>query len=61
MYHEMISMSTAFGELTFHEREPPMPLGEPTALNKERAGQSTEAKAGPEPRGDGLPGSHKPG
>ena len=49
MYHEMISMSTALGELAYDEREPPMPLGAPTALNKERAGQSTEAKAGPEP------------
>ena len=55
MYHEMISRSTACGALTSHEREPPMPLGEPTALNKERAGQSTEAKAGSEPRGNDLP------
>ena len=44
MYHDLISMSTASGELMSHEREPPIPLGEPTALNKERAGQSTEAR-----------------
>ena len=44
MYHDLISRSTAFSELTYHEREPPMPLGEPTALNKERVGKSTEAR-----------------
>ena len=44
MYHDLISRSTATSELTSHEREPPIPLGEPTALNKERVGQSTEAR-----------------
>ena len=36
MSHEMISHVSP--------REPPIPLGEPTVLNKERTGQSTEAR-----------------
>ena len=46
MYHDLISTPSprslsAKGILV--EREPPVPPGEPTALNQERAGQCTEA------------------
>ncbi len=43
MYHEMILMPIAHMGLMCCEREPPVPPGEPTVLNKERAGKSTEA------------------
>ena len=47
MYHVLISMSSACLKRAngmLFEREPPGPPGEPTALNKERVGQSTEAR-----------------
>ena len=46
MSHVLISMSNTSPERVtgmLFEREPPVPPGEPTALNKERVGQSTEA------------------
>ena len=42
MYHDLILMSIARTGLMCCEREPPVPPGEPTVLNKERAGKSTE-------------------
>ena len=44
MYHDLILMSIVPMGLTCCEREPPVPPGEPTVLNKERAGKSTEAR-----------------
>ena len=44
MYLDLIWMSTALMGLTCREREPPVPPGDPTVLNKERAGKSTEAR-----------------
>jgi hypothetical protein len=46
MYHVLISMPSVCPERAngmLFEREPPEPPGEPTTLNKERVGQSTEA------------------
>ena len=43
MYHDLILISIARMGLMCYEREPPVPPGEPTVLNKERAGKSTEA------------------
>ena len=46
MYPDLISMSNArslSAKDVMVEREPPVPPGEPTALNQERAGQCTEA------------------
>ena len=44
-------------------RRPPVPPGEPTGLNKERPGQSTEARswAGSRSRETLPPGNHNPG
>ena len=44
MYHDLILRSSTRKGLTCCEREPPVPPGEPTVLNKERAGKSTEAQ-----------------
>ena len=46
MYPDLISMSSPRSlraKDVMVEREPPVPPGEPTALNQERAGQCTEA------------------
>ena len=43
MYLDLILMSTPMGT-TCREREPPVPPGDPTVLNQERTGQSTEAR-----------------
>ena len=47
MYHALILMSIAPMGLMCCEREPPVPPGEPTVLNKERAGKSTDGASAP--------------
>jgi len=42
MCGDLILMPTALRGSACCEREPPILLGEPTVLNKERTGQSTE-------------------
>ncbi len=43
MYRNLMLMSTASRWLASHEREPPVPPGEPTILNQERMGQRIES------------------
>ena len=47
MYRDLILMSIAHMGLMCCEREPPVPPGEPTVLNKERAGKSTDGASAP--------------